>query len=69
MFCPAQTAENQIPVPVFRMLGSDPIYQYDFGLQQEDSLLPSEDQGVVTLERFITATAPAEVHRNGWTGI
>lgn len=50
VFCPAQTAENQIPVPVFRMLGSDPIYQYDFGLQQSGSLLPSEDQGVVTLE-------------------
>lgn len=25
---PAQTREGQIPVPVFRMLGSDPIYQY-----------------------------------------
>ena len=50
VFCPAQTAGNQIPIPVFRMLGSDPIYQYDFGLQQEDSLLPSADQGVVTLE-------------------
>lgn len=28
-FMPAQTEEGQIPVPVFRMLGSDPIYQYD----------------------------------------
>lgn len=28
-FMPAQTQEGQIPVPVFRMLGSDPIYQYD----------------------------------------
>ncbi|QNK56346.1 hypothetical protein [Paenibacillus sp. PAMC21692] len=28
-FMPAQTAKGQIPVPVFRMLGSDPIYQYD----------------------------------------
>jgi hypothetical protein len=28
-FMPAQNAANQIPVPVFRMLGSDPIYQYD----------------------------------------
>lgn len=26
---PAQTAVNQIPVPIFRMLGSDPMYQYD----------------------------------------
>jgi hypothetical protein len=29
---PAQNAENQIPVPIFRMLGSDPIHQYDNGL-------------------------------------
>ena len=27
-FMPAQNMENQIPVPVFRMLGADPIYQY-----------------------------------------
>jgi hypothetical protein len=31
-FMPAQTENGQIPVPVFRMLGSDPIYQYDSGL-------------------------------------
>lgn len=27
--CPAQTAAEQINVPVFRMLGGDPIYAYD----------------------------------------
>jgi hypothetical protein len=42
-FMPAQTAANQIPVPVFRMLGSDPIYQYD-------AADPGEGQIVVTLE-------------------
>ncbi|MDR1813580.1 MAG: family 20 glycosylhydrolase [Tannerella sp.] len=31
-YMPAQTAEGQIPVPIFRMLGSDPIYQYEAGL-------------------------------------
>ena len=31
-FMPAQNPENQIPVPIFRMLGSDPIHQYDSGL-------------------------------------
>ena len=31
-YMPAQHAENQIPVPIFRMLGSDPIHQYDNGL-------------------------------------
>ena len=42
-YMPAQHAEQQIPVPVFRMLGSDPVRQYDNGLG-------SSRQGVVTLE-------------------
>lgn len=31
VFLPAQTEENQISVPVFRMLGCDPVYQFDMG--------------------------------------
>ncbi len=42
-YMPAQNAESQIPVPVFRMLGSDPIHQYDNGLG-------TPRQGVVSLE-------------------
>ncbi|WP_221391493.1 hypothetical protein [Dyadobacter sp. NIV53] len=42
-YMPAQTVENQLPVPIFRMLGSDPIRQYDTGLG-------SKRQGVITLE-------------------
>lgn len=42
-YMPAQNEKNQIPVPVFRMLGSDPIRQYDNGLG-------TRRQGVVTLE-------------------
>lgn len=42
-YMPAQHADRQIPVPVFRMLGSDPIRQYDDGLEQDR-------QGVITLE-------------------
>ena len=42
-YMPAQNAANQIPVPVFRMLGSDPLRQYDQGIN-------SERQGVITLE-------------------
>ncbi len=42
-YMPAQHAKNQIPVPVFRMLGSDPVRQYDNGLG-------TGRQGVVTLE-------------------
>jgi hypothetical protein len=30
-YMPAQDAAAQLPVPIFRMLGSDPIYQYDLG--------------------------------------
>ncbi|WP_449437766.1 hypothetical protein [Pedobacter steynii] len=42
-YMPAQNEENQIPVPIFRMLGSDPIRQYDTGIN-------SSRQGVITLE-------------------
>jgi len=42
-YMPAQSAEGQIPVPVFRMLGSDPIRQYDDGIADSH-------QGVITLE-------------------
>jgi len=42
-YMPAQTETGQIPVPIFRMLGSDPIYQYDTGLG-------SGSQGVISLE-------------------
>ena len=47
MFCPAQTISQQINVPIFRMLGSDPIYQYDAGASFSK---PSDCQPVVTLE-------------------
>lgn len=46
--CPAQTAGNQIPVPVLRMLGSDPVTQYDLGLSVEEGA--TELQSVATLE-------------------
>ncbi len=46
-YMPAQNAENQIPVPVFRMLGSDPIHQYDSGLG-------GNHQRVVSLEPVYT---------------
>ena len=42
-YMPAQHEKNQLPVPIFRMLGSDPIRQYDTGLG-------SSRQGVITLE-------------------
>ncbi len=47
-FAPASTAASGIDVPVFRMLGSDPVYQYDMGL--DPSLGSSSCQGVITLE-------------------
>ncbi|RYY54336.1 MAG: hypothetical protein EOO09_14770 [Chitinophagaceae bacterium] len=42
-YMPAQYAASQIPVPIFRMLGSDPVRQYDTGLEHAR-------QGVITLE-------------------
>ena len=48
-YTPAQHPEAQIPVPVFRMLGSDPVLQYDFGYQRNG--IPWDlRQGVITLE-------------------
>lgn len=49
-FCPAQSRDEQINIPVFRMLGSDQIYQYDNGLTYDKEYHPSECQNVVTLE-------------------
>ncbi len=42
-YMPAQHEQNQTPVPIFRMLGSDPVRQYDNGLG-------TSRQGVITLE-------------------
>ena len=42
-YMPAQDEASQIPVPIFRMLGSDPVRQYDNGLG-------TARQGVITLE-------------------
>lgn len=46
-FAPAQQKANQIDVPVFRMLGSDPVLQYDFGLDLQEGI---GCQKVITLE-------------------
>ena len=45
-YIPAQTAAAQINVPVFRMLGSDPINQYEIGLDT----VHNNGQLVLTLE-------------------
>jgi hypothetical protein len=51
MICPAQTYENQINLPVFRMLGTDPIHQYDSGLISDDGKIkPAKMQNVITIE-------------------
>lgn len=50
IFMPAQTMEEQLGAPVFRLLGPDPIYQYDLGL--DEHFCASEIQHVHTLEPF-----------------
>lgn len=47
MFSPAQSKENQINLPVFRMLGSDPVRQYDCAIPGNNG------QGVITLECYL----------------
>ena len=49
-FMPAQHGPEQIPVPVFRMLGSDPIDQYDAGVHEGSNCTEVLAQGVVSLE-------------------
>lgn len=46
-FLPAKSEDTQINVPMFRMLGCDPIYQYDSGL---DLTKDSYRQDVISLE-------------------
>jgi len=48
MFVPAQSKEEQINTPVIRMLGPDPIYQYDFGLDENYDY--NHCQHVMTIE-------------------
>ncbi|MDR2618186.1 MAG: hypothetical protein LBC62_04870 [Treponema sp.] len=52
---PGGSVETQIPLPVFRMLGSDPVLQYDYGLNPESGAASS--QGVITLEPVYTGNA------------
>lgn len=48
VFMPAQRAEEQLPAPLFRMLGSDQVRQYDFGMDPDNGA--NTCQGVITLE-------------------
>ena len=48
VFLPAQTTENQLPAPLFRMLGSDPVYQYDWGMDAANGA--TDIQTVISLE-------------------
>lgn len=47
-FLPSQTHEHQVDTPIFRMLGSDPVYQYDIGLDINSD--HNSRQNVCTLE-------------------
>lgn len=49
ILCPAGSPEKQIDVPIFRMLGADPVLQYDCGLDV-NAPRPGGCQGVISLE-------------------
>ena len=38
MLCPANSLENQVNLPVFRMLGSDPVHAYDYQIIDYSSI-------------------------------
>ena len=48
VFLPAQNPDAQLSTPLFRMLGSDPVYQYDLGMSADSGAVPI--QTVVSLE-------------------
>lgn len=52
VFMPAIDLKNQLPVPLFRMLGSDPVYQYDIEIDVQREKVGA--QNVVTLEPVFT---------------
>ncbi|MGL4989594.1 MAG: FN3 associated domain-containing protein [Sarcina sp.] len=52
-FIPAQTAENMLKLPIFRMLGPDPIYAFEDGIRK--SVI-----GVYTLEPAATIAQDSE---------
>ena len=48
VFLPAVNKENMLNVPLFRMLGSDPVYQYDYKLSENAESYTRQD--VISLE-------------------
>ena len=62
--CPASSPETQINTPVFRMLGSDPIYQYDWGMTINDGA--DSVQGVVTLEPYYSSSGGGDPKWVNW---
>ena len=64
VFMPAQTAKEQISVPIFRMLGSDPVYQYDYGMSVQTGA-PAR-QGVITLEPVCGAPGGGQAEWVDW---
>lgn len=48
VFIPAQNEAEQMNIPLFRMLGSDQVYQFDCGTN--DDFSPKASQSVITLE-------------------
>lgn len=61
IFMPAQTEDMQIKVPVFRMLGPDPIYQYDAGLEYIKGIYSHmESQPTYTLETIYPETGSSD---------
>lgn len=56
---PAVNAQNQLPAPIFRLLGQDPVYYYDNQLPYPDTMEPvwGSGQSPIFVDRFLQMIA------------
>ncbi len=56
---PALEIKNQIPTPMFRLLGQDPVYYYDYQIKEPDTLEPVWPSGrsQVFVDKFLDMIA------------
>lgn len=62
MFTPAQSADTQVNIPIFRLLGPDPIHNYDSEKYRPEGVEPS----VYTMELVHDTTAGGSKEVSDW---
>jgi hypothetical protein len=68
---PALDRKNQIPAPMFRLLGQDPVYYYDNTLSYPDTMEPAwrSGQSEVFVDRFLDMIAHQPTQTFGYVQI